>query len=106
MLDRIKCFERWEGIDPDKHKKVLDLCWKFYNEVNKDFHLYHVDGKMPYLGDKNRHASVGPSIPGYEVYIEKGYKAYQVVDPARVWMMLPINPRTRNTFGTFMTDSI
>jgi len=79
---------------------------ELYNEVNKDFHLYHVDGKMPYLGDKNRHASVGPSIPGYEVYIEKGYKAYQVVDPARVWMMLPINPRTRNTFGTFMTDSI
>jgi hypothetical protein len=79
---------------------------ELYNEVNKDFHLYHVDGKMPYLGDSNRHGSVGPSIPGYEVYIEKGYKAYQVVDPQRVWMMLPINPKTRQPFGTFMSDAM
>lgn len=78
---------------------------ELYNEVNKDFHLFHVDGKMPYLGDKNRHAASSVSNPGYEVYIEKGYKAYQVVDPAKVYMMLPINPRTRQMFGTYMSDA-
>lgn len=72
--------------------------------IDRDFHLMHADGKMPYLGDPQRHNINSISNPGYEVYIEKRFHAYHLIDGAKVWMYLPINPRTRSMFGANAYD--
>ena len=72
--------------------------------LEKDFHVYWVNGKMPYMGDYSRHSAVSPSIPGYEVYIEKPYKAYHVINPGKTWMYLPINPKSKAMFGANAYD--
>ena len=72
--------------------------------LEKDFHVFWINGKMPYLGDYRRHAASSLSIPGYEVYIEKAYKAYHVLNPGKTWMYLPINPKTRAMFGANAYD--
>lgn len=72
--------------------------------LENDYHIMWADGKMPYLGDPSRHSISSISIPGYEVYIEKAFKAYHVMDPGKVWMYLPLNPKTKAMFGANAYD--
>ena len=43
-------------------------------------------GTRPFAGNKN--------IPGFEVYLEKRFKAYRLIDPTKSLLIKPINPNT------------
>lgn len=76
---------------------------KVVPETDNDFVLFHKDGKMPYYANPRRFAG-DPSIPGFEVYITKKMHGYIVLDPQKVWMMVPTNPKTGSMFGANAYD--
>jgi len=59
-----------------------------------DFNHYFTNGKMSYedMGTKPFHGN--KDIPGFEVYIEKRFKAYRLIDPTKSLLIKPINPFT------------
>lgn len=75
------------------------------NAANPVTHIYWVEGKMPYLGDPNRHAASSINNPGYEVYIEKSYEALWLKHPEDLFMLLPYNPKIGTHFGGNIFDT-
>lgn len=75
------------------------------SQTDRDFHVWWLNGKVPYIGDPNRHGS-SSNKPNTEVYLSKRYHGYALVKPEKTLLILPINHITQRPYGQSMLDRL
>lgn len=63
---------------------------------NWDFNHFYTNGRLDYetMGEGRRPFQGNKDIPGFEVFVEKRFKAYRLVDPTKTLIIKPFNPYT------------